>query len=337
MKERNDIYLWRVIFTILIVLHHTSFFGANIGMTFGWYLGVEFFFIVSGFLLAEKERKVECSAYRYIERRINTIYPYYFIAFVACVLFIDRGKDFAYRMDVLVSQRLPEMLMIHQMGFQNSTWVNSPDWYISVLLIVSFFAFALLKYNRKLFISIFLPLATIYCLSKCFNASAGLRSGGALYRGISEINIGIALNYICYETDFTLKRCVKKFIEIFSFGAILLTTIKYPNSRWDYIALFLIAVLVYLGFTTESVINYSKNKIVKYINKLCLPVFLNHYFVLYIMSDMNLTISTKLDQILFCVIAIIVVFILSLIETIIITYLSRYIGRYKKLLILEER
>ena len=44
-KENNSISFWRIIFTLLIVMLHC-------GYTQGGYIGVEFFFLVSGFLLA---------------------------------------------------------------------------------------------------------------------------------------------------------------------------------------------------------------------------------------------------------------------------------------------
>lgn len=51
----NSIYIWRIVFTVLImVMHFNNVYSKiyeNPHITGGWYIAVEFFFIVSGYLL----------------------------------------------------------------------------------------------------------------------------------------------------------------------------------------------------------------------------------------------------------------------------------------------
>ena len=57
MDKNNSIPFWRIIFTYMIVMFHfdTTFpWMRELGLVTGWYLAVEFFFLVSGYLIYAK-------------------------------------------------------------------------------------------------------------------------------------------------------------------------------------------------------------------------------------------------------------------------------------------
>ena len=54
MEKTNSIKLWRIVFTYMILIYHfdNAFpFSVEMELAAGWYIAVEFFFIVSGYLL----------------------------------------------------------------------------------------------------------------------------------------------------------------------------------------------------------------------------------------------------------------------------------------------
>ena len=58
-KHNGIISLWKFIFSLVIMIYHAKIFfpEENIPIFRGGYIGVEFFFLVSGFFLAKKALK----------------------------------------------------------------------------------------------------------------------------------------------------------------------------------------------------------------------------------------------------------------------------------------
>lgn len=81
--KNNMISVWRVIFSYAIVFVH---FFNQYGHFTGWYIGVEFFFIVSGWLLSADLEKKNRNTYVYTWSRFKRLYPEYFWAFLVSAL-----------------------------------------------------------------------------------------------------------------------------------------------------------------------------------------------------------------------------------------------------------
>ena len=88
MSDRKDnmISFWRIVFTYGVVLFHL--FNQYEHWT-GWDIGVEFFFVVSGWLLAADLKKYNRTPYGYTLHRIKRLYPEYFIVIDLVILFIS--------------------------------------------------------------------------------------------------------------------------------------------------------------------------------------------------------------------------------------------------------
>lgn len=102
------------------------------------YLAVDFFFILSGFILTHTYvASIEAgtfSPYNFYIKRLARIYPVHFVTFLAAALatcatifflgvFYDRGDSFACF--------LRGVLLIHAWGFNNDLCFNGPSWSIS--------------------------------------------------------------------------------------------------------------------------------------------------------------------------------------------------------------
>lgn len=99
-KRNSAIDILRLVFAIIILLYHSNVVisGSGLGIFKYGYIGVEFFFIVSGWLLMSYVDKKESlrrlvtpvgkETVTYVFGKIKKIYPYYFSAFV--IAFIVR-------------------------------------------------------------------------------------------------------------------------------------------------------------------------------------------------------------------------------------------------------
>lgn len=105
MKDNNKLYsiqAMRGIAALLVVLFHSRVYlnnvysQSNLGdllFSFG-YLGVDLFFIISGFIITHATyNKTQDSGFKYISKRLFRIYPAYIVALA--LLCVMRGLDFS--------------------------------------------------------------------------------------------------------------------------------------------------------------------------------------------------------------------------------------------------
>lgn len=74
MENNNSIYVWRVIFTYIIALHHLR---NCFGQTTYWYIAVDFFAIISGTLMVSHINRVNDNetTWDYIIKKILAVQP----------------------------------------------------------------------------------------------------------------------------------------------------------------------------------------------------------------------------------------------------------------------
>jgi len=149
MKQRNAaLDVLRVIFTAVVVLHHSGLHG---GVLARGYMAVEFFFFVSGWLLAAscRSRAQEGTA-AYMRRRLLQLYPPYLLAFLMMAgLTAFTGQRFPYTTAYAPAL---EALLLQNIGLPGGGGVNYPLWYLSVLVTASpFLHAAYRRADRRVF------------------------------------------------------------------------------------------------------------------------------------------------------------------------------------------
>ena len=90
IKRNGTIELWRFIFSLLIVMFHSNYIPSYFSGDYNWIksqsIGVEFFFIVSGFLMAKSAQKyqdnVGTDTGKFILKKYLGILPVYLFAHI---------------------------------------------------------------------------------------------------------------------------------------------------------------------------------------------------------------------------------------------------------------
>ena len=168
-KITNSNYIWRIVFTFMIVLGHSGFVEiANAS----YYIGVEYFFIISGFFLAKSAIKNENDVLGYTWERIKKLYPHIIFSFIVFYIYVYRGyenkemlKEIVYHLYEVV----PMMYFILPIKNDNPIYLNFSVWYISVLLICGMVVYFFYSNYKKQFVSIVAPMIVLigyYYLSK---------------------------------------------------------------------------------------------------------------------------------------------------------------------------
>lgn len=271
-RHRNTaIDFFRVIFCFIIFLFHTVYLkGKEFGICKGGYIGVEFFFQVSGFFMCQsvafkRRRKLELdSVSRFIFLKFSRIFPYYILAFILSFS-LAMIKQFQFFWLVRQTIRLLlysiwEILFIKMAGFTEE-WVNGPSWYLSAMFLVMVVIYPFLKRYFTFFTQTIAPIVVIFSM-------------GYLYANFGSLNLPLYNVYIellrtCMDiclgaVGFTISEFLKK-INFTVFGKVLLTILEVgcysfiflfifirSGSKLDYILLVALFIALSISFSEKS-------------------------------------------------------------------------------------
>ena len=161
------------------------------------YLGVEFFFILSGYFLAKEAEKEDVTPLKYTWARIKKFFGKYAVALIAMhILIITVHPENIIDNTVRL---IPELLFIQNIGPFRGSGLFYPCWFLSVLLFGSCLIIWILKNNKKYSI-VFLFLIPLFTFSYLFRVNGSAEcwdTVGVFYipfwRGVAELSLGVLL------------------------------------------------------------------------------------------------------------------------------------------------
>ena len=218
-KQNRAMELYRFVCSVMILCYHCYFFafrdveGSEIFV--GFYLFVELFFILSGFLmlhsvrtrLTEKQRlNAADTTAKYMKRRLQALYPHHLLSFAlvaAIELFLTR------QLKVLDLFRVgwAEVLLVNAFGFVRDAYINIVCWYLSVLVFSSILLYYLLVRHEDVFLKVLAPFLLVFLYGTIFDRKGCLANTIlftqhapflGFYRGFADMTVG-CLAYRVYE------------------------------------------------------------------------------------------------------------------------------------------
>ena len=206
--------LYRFISAVMILCYHCHWFAfRETGMEFrGFYLFVELFFILSGFLMARGIRRNGPAAdpagatMRYIGGRLRQLVPHHVLSWVlvaAIQLFLMKNI-----WPIQVFQiGWPELLLVNIFGFVRGEYINIVCWYLSALVFGSIIVYFLMLWNEDVFVKVIAPVLLVVCYGTLFDRAGSLavtiiftRYSPHLgfMRGVADLTVG-CLAFRAYE------------------------------------------------------------------------------------------------------------------------------------------
>lgn len=173
IKRNYFIDFLRLLFMLVIVFHHAIPLYPKVRYFVTGYLGVEFFFILSGFFLASSAQKaakenIGLSTWSFLKRKLTGFYAGFFICFVTGFIIreiFQQGYISAHFINRVI-YFLGELGLLQMWGYPVYC-VTGVGWFLSALIWVSLLLYPLrLKYSNTFFISL-LRLEQYVCLGLC--------------------------------------------------------------------------------------------------------------------------------------------------------------------------
>ncbi|MBE6835900.1 MAG: acyltransferase [Ruminococcaceae bacterium] len=314
MSKRNGkIELLRFVFAITVLLFHVQIdcdvlkeplFGVFYVFPFGK-LGVEFFFLLSGMLMANSidrdYRKADnhpdlkhlgTDTVSFIWRKIKTVLPYHIIF---CVLAIGigiykHGKSNESVIEYLIIQ-LPSVFFMNSTGWidPSSTGLIAPEWYLSAMFLVMLVIYPLVKRYWNVVPYTFCPFAGILCIGYLLQTFNGLPGNIGSFTGVVlSVNIRafgvLCLGVTCFKASERIKEtelkaltgAFLKLLELVCYMAVpVLMCIKKQYVNTCVIMLLMVALTI--TFSGKGIGNQSplfQNAFCRYLGRLSLPIYL---------------------------------------------------------------
>lgn len=307
MKKRNNaIEFFRFILCCTVFFHHFKGYGDGTAFS-GGYLGVDIFFVISGFFLmkhfAEKETDLSLSPERatfsYLQKRISKLIPHHVFSWlIMAVITILLLRS--YSVSDVLCYGCWEFFLLKATGLGNNITVNGVTWYLSALVICSYCIYWILccekKYrnnNAEGFTVIIGPFIYALVISWMWNTrndlnywvqSAPVFTGGFL-RGLSEMSLGCSVYAI---VEALKKKCISckqisifaTFFEMIGWFGVFVHMYGHSDKNDFIIPLFSALLLVSMCVCDSYFTRLLNNRISAFLGRISYPMFLNQFIVI---------------------------------------------------------
>jgi len=303
-KRFEALDAFRGLCALAVVFFHMHLIGSITELDFfrGSYIFVEFFFVLSGFVLAHGYGFKENINFKiFMKARFFRLYPLHFFMFVVFVV-LEFGKLFAYKFagfvfndepftnSFAVSEMIPNLLLIQSWTpFTDHLTFNYPSWSISIefyMYALLFFSIALFKSNRVIsWLIISLIAFLLIFLESDFLVSSVLRGLSCFFGG--------AFTYVIYKK---LSHFKPSYISGSIVEAILLIcVVLIVQSKIEYRSiiapvLFFFTVL-FFAFEAGAFSKLLKIKPLQYAGKLSYSIYMTHAAILFCLTSVAMVLQ----------------------------------------------
>ena len=312
MKNNGKIAFMKFVFSIAIISFHLRGFQNDKLFLCGGSIMVDFFFLVSGFLFAvhltkyEKIKKEELfvEGKNFIFKKIKSFFPYIlFLCIISAPLLVIYKE---YQLLDFVNSFYSLLYIPIKIKQDN---IFGIAWYIIALIEAEAILFPIILKNKQRYINYICPLIILLLGGYIFINhhyladpwGLAMTSRWGLLRAIFDVNVGV-LAYTgaakLSKVNFTIfSRICLTIIELFGyFVTFSVISIENFHSRFDIIMVVFYTMSIIISFSSKAYFNeILNNKIVFYLQKLSLPMYINQILIITIFRTIMLKNNIEID------------------------------------------
>jgi peptidoglycan/LPS O-acetylase OafA/YrhL len=313
IRKNGAVEFWRYAFAVFTALYHFE----KVYEMMPWmasvrrvasvgFIGVEFFFILAGFLIAETDKRLVLSgapermsfadagreAWDYARRRIKTVYPTLAAVLIIFTLILHSG-GLAVRLRELMNLEWEALLL----GGTSFAWgdAESPalflivSWFITDLIISGFFMTLFIRMRRDV-MRVVAPLMAILLYSLFGHKSFDLYLGHELYgflsggmvRAVAGMFLGLTANMLYTRLAAAklgaVKRTLLSLVEVYAIYRLFTLCWKQEIGVDNYRILVYIPLIIIFAFTQKTAVSQIlNNPVSRFLGGVSLAVYLFHW------------------------------------------------------------
>ena len=350
LHRNGKIELLRFVFAFFVAFFHLGCSVEHSSEKFKTgYMAVEFFFLVTGYLMAKSlSKELTDNSSQGNERLINTSlsfawkkYTSFIYTFLVSVVFTSAAwinyYDLSAKEWILkMADAVPTFLLLPVFGFKTAPWYI-PTWYLSAMMVTVVILTPILLKHGKFYSLYAAPVLSLAMLGFIYRSKGYFDVNGdnwegrinlGLLRAFAEISLGCTAYYLV-EGGY-LKKFGRKLL---SAAAILCYAAVFAFMFGDYdhsmqiIVILLMFAAVLVTFNNGDTFKFLNNKFVYFLGKLSLPVYLFHTIARNYILKINSINDSYLKQ---CVVLFIATIALSLVGMALAELLKKLVEKVQK-------
>lgn len=343
-KRNGKIELFRFIFCIIIILYHIGcdfwngkeFFNGSLSFFGNGRTGVEFFFLVSGFLTAKSAYKLSQnrqytigkSTYDFMFKKIKSVFTPHIIVCILSAVYLAVYSDKLFY-DIL--KRLPSVLFLERTGISETPFVKV-EWYLASMFFALVIVYPLLLKNYDFTAKVIAPAGSALLIGWLIHnygmlANKWCDSAFTYLTNIRALAV-ILLGIFCFEISqqIKIKTKTQKFLLCIIENGCLLFSIFYTTSvmdkKYEGVIVYLLAAAVTLAFAAKNNSGFYSNKLFAYLGRISLPIYLCQDFTRALINKLLPETGNKEKMI--------IIVIVTVVLGVLIDVLCRYIDKFMK-------
>ena len=235
MKRNYTVDFLKFIFAVIVMLYHSNSMTVfeEKYIFINGRIGVEFFFIVSGYFMCVSAERAGTyndlgeETFNFIKHKISALMPNfiiaYFIAFIVYHFNAGISDPAVYVLHIIES--LPDLFLIKNSGIKEISY-NGPSWYLSAMLLSMIIIYPMIKKYNNSFYYIFAPLVFLFIMGNFYQNYGSLSNlekwNGWILNGTLRGFTDLLGGCLCYKASMKLRS-----YRFSNFGKIILTIIEY--------------------------------------------------------------------------------------------------------------
>ena len=351
-KRVGEIEFFRFIFSMCIVLCHVSKYilKTNKGYFSGGALAVEFFFILSGYLMmASIYKRISAPTQSlggetlgFIFKKITAVYPEFIVSFIIAFGVNCYANSLGFSQAAnLMSKNIFTMFLIPFTGLGNNS-INGAVWYIQSMLLCMCILYPLIRKFPDIMIKLVMPVTALLLLGWIYQNYGNLGGPtswlGFTFKGnvraFAELCIGaLSFNVAKVLSQYSFRKWWRYVLTLIKWGCWILSLYLMYSVRQaeSFVVILLIAVAITLTFSQQCTdFNLFQNRFVLWLGKISLPIYLNHFYF-------SCTINKILPKTMSNSYKVIILFVLTAVASAIVmicaALIRAFIPKFKKIIL----